>query len=510
MIQINSVPHKPISLFWSVVPFAVIILILGIGAGVYHLNVSVLLLASAAITGCIAWAHKISWQEMEAGIVEKLSTSMPASLILTAVGALIGAWMFSGTIPMMIYYGIKVIHPDWIVVSAFVIASIVSTVTGTSWGSVGTVGVALIGIAASLGAPLPLTAGAIVAGAYFGDKMSPLSDSTNLAALVTGANLYEHIRHLFYTTMPVFVISLVLYTFLGKTSSGGAYVQSSSVQATLDTLASMYTFGAMSWLLLLPALIVVVGSIAKFPTVPTMLFSAAFAFVIGIFAQHFSFTDGVASLVNGFDVTMTQAKFAQFDLKQIPPEVVKLLNRGGMVSMMNTLLIVFCAFGFAGIASKAGMLETILKAITDRVALKRGPLILSTVLSCIMIGFTTGASYLCLIIPAEMFGEAYRKAGLHPVNLSRTIEDAGTVLVPIVPWSMAGIYMASQLGVSVVEYAPYAFLCYGCFLLAIIYGFTGIAIRPLVDGDLVASESKLPIEIAEDRVDTAGTKLQSV
>ena len=127
-----------------------------------------------------------------------------------------------------------------------------------------------------------------------------------------------------------------------------------------------------------------------------------------------------------------------------------------------------------------------------------------------MIGFTTGASYLCLIIPAEMFGEAYRKAGLHPVNLSRTIEDAGTVLVPIVPWSMAGIYMASQLGVSVVEYAPYAFLCYGCFLLAIIYGFTGIAIRPLVDGDLVASESKLPIEIAEDCVDTAGTKLQSV
>ena len=471
--------RKPISLFWSATPFAIIVLLLGIGAGVYHLNVSVLLLASAVITGLIAWAHKISWQEMESGIVEKLSTSMPASLILTAVGALIGAWMFSGTIPMMIYYGIKVIHPDWIVVSAFVIASIISTVTGTSWGSVGTVGVALIGIAGSLGAPLPLTAGAIVAGAYFGDKMSPLSDSTNLAALVTGANLYEHIRHLLYTTVPVFVLSLLLYSIMGKTSGNGSYAQSASVQATLDTLDQMYRFGTMSWLLLIPALIVIVGSVLKFPTVPTMLFSSGLALVIGMTVQNFSFTDGVNSLVNGFNINMTQGKFSSFDVATIPPEVTKLLNRGGMISMMNTLLIVFCAFGFAGIASKAGMLDTLLKAITDRVALKRGPLILSTVGSCIMIAFTTGASYLCLIIPAEMFGPAYRKAGLHPVNLSRTVEDAGTVLVPIIPWSMAGIYMSTQLGVSVVEYAPYAFLCYGCLILAVFYGYTGIAIRPL-------------------------------
>ena len=178
-----------------------------------------------------------------------------------------------------------------------------------------------------------------------------------------------------------------------------------------------------------------------------------------------------------------------------------------LISMMNTLLIVFCAFGFAGIASKAGMLETLLKAITDRVALKRGPLILSTVLSCIMIGFTSGASYLCLIIPAEMFGAAYRKAGLHQVNLSRTIEDAGTVLVPIIPWSMAGIYMSSQLGVSVVEYAPYAFLCYGCFILAIFYGFTGIAIRPLVNNESEAIKNASNSDSAAE-LTPAATNLQ--
>lgn len=474
---------QPISIFWSAAPFAVIILLLGIGAGVYHLNVSVLLLLSAAITGCIALAHGLSWKDMEAGIVEKLATSMPASLILTSVGALIGAWMFSGTIPMMIYYGIKVIHPDYIVVSSFLIAAIVSTVTGTSWGSVGTIGVALIGIAFNLGAPLPMTAGAIVAGAYFGDKMSPLSDSTNLASLVTGANLYEHIRHLLYTTLPIFFLSIVLYSVMGRVSQSAVYVTPAKVQENLNALEHIYQFGAMSFVLLIPALIVIVGSIRKMPTVPIMLFSAAVAFLIGLFVQGFAFNDGVNALVNGFDMRMVSAKIAQvgLTLQDIPADINRLLARGGMMSMMNTMLIVFCAFGFAGIASKAGMLETILRAITNKVSLNRGPLILSTVMSCIIIAFTTGASYLSLIIPAEMFSAAYRKAGLHAVNLSRTIEDAGTVVVPIIPWSMAGIYMSTQLGVSVIEYAPYAFLCYGCFILAVIYGFTGIGIRKIDD-----------------------------
>lgn len=471
-----AVPRRPISLFWSAAPFVLMILVLGIGAGAYHLNVAPLLLLSAVITGLVAWAHGIGWAEMEAGVVAKLSASMPASLIVTAVGALIGSWMFSGTIPLMIYYGIEVIHPDWIVVSAFLIATVVSTVTGTSWGSVGTVGVALIGIAASIGAPLPLTAGAIVAGAYFGDKMSPMSDSTNLAALVTGARLYEHIRHLMYTTIPVYLLSLVLYSVLGH-SNGGAYVQPAGVQATLRALESMFTFGPASIMLLIPVVIVIGGSILKVPTVPTMLASSALALALGVWVQNFSLAHGVSALVDGFSVSMAQAKLDALGGVAVTPAVVKLLTRGGMATMMNTLLIVFCAFGFAGIASTAGMLDTLLKAVTDRVVLQRGPLILSTVLSCVLIGLTTGASFLCLMIPAEMFGPAYRKAGLHPVNLSRTVEDAGTVLVPLIPWSMAGIYMSSQLGVAVIDYAPYAFLCYGCMVLAVFYGYTGIAIR---------------------------------
>jgi NhaC family Na+:H+ antiporter len=469
-------PPPPISLFWSATPFVLMLLVLGIGAGVYHLTVSALLLFCAAITGLIARAHGVSWRTMEAGIVDKLATSMPASLILTAVGAMIGAWMYSGTIPMMIYYGIMVIHPDYIVVSSFLIASVISTVTGTSWGSVGTVGVALIGIAAALGAPLPLTAGAIVAGAYFGDKMSPLSDSTNLAALVTGANLYEHIRHLLYTTMPIFALSLVLYTTLGH-GGGASYVQPAGLDANLRTLEAMYRFGPASFWLLLPAILVIAGSVLKLPTVPTMLASAALALVLGVVVQGFAPVAGVTALVDGFNVSMVQAKLSAAGIAAPGPDVARLLNRGGMVSMMNTLLIVFCAFGFAGIASKAGMLDTLLRAVTERVTLRRGPLILSTVLSCVGIGLATGASYLCLIIPAEMFGAAYRKAGLHAVNLSRTVEDAGTVLVPIIPWSMAGIYMSTQLGVPVLDYAPYAFLCYGCMILAVIYGYTGVAIR---------------------------------
>ncbi|MES3026064.1 MAG: Na+/H+ antiporter NhaC [Pseudomonadota bacterium] len=477
IIDTPTTPARPaIPLFWSAAPFVVMLGVLGIGSGVYHFPVAVLLLASAAVTGVIARAHGLRWARMEEGIVAKLATSMPASLIVTAVGALIGSWMFSGTIPMMIYYGIQVIHPDWIVLSSFLIASVVSSATGTSWGSVGTVGVALIGIAASLGVPLPITAGAIVAGAYFGDKMSPMSDSTNLAALVTGANLYEHIRHLMYTTMPVYLVSIGLYIVLGQ-SAGGAYTQPAGVKATLGALESMYTFGWTSVLLLVPVVVVVAGSIMKLPTVPTMLCSSALALALGIGVQHFSLAHGVSALVDGFGVHMAQAKLAALGLPGAPPDVVRLLTRGGMTDMMSTLLIVFCAFGFAGIVSSAGMLDTLLRAVTDRVALKRGPLILSTVLSCVVIGLTTGASFLCLIIPAEMFGPAYRKAGLHPVNLSRTVEDAGTVLVPLVPWSMAGIYMSTQLGVPVIEYAPYAFLCYGCMMLAVFYGYTGIAIR---------------------------------
>jgi NhaC family Na+:H+ antiporter len=472
--MINASPvaaGRPISLLWSAAPFVVMIAVLSVGSGIYRLNVAVLLLLSAAFTGLVARAHGYRWAQLEAGIVAKLAASMPASLIVTAVGALIGAWMFSGTIPMMIYYGIQVIHPDWIVLSAFLIATVVSTVTGTSWGSVGTVGVALIGIAASIGAPLPLTAGAIVAGAYFGDKMSPMSDSTNLAALVTGANLYEHIRHLMYTTVPVYLLSILLYLLLGR-SSGGAYVQPAAVQATLQALEGMFVFGAAGLLLLVPVAIVIGGSVMKLPTVPIMLLSSALAVLLGVTVQGFSPAHGVAALVDGFRLDMAGAAAAT-------PAVAKLLTRGGMASMMGTLLIVFCAFGFAGMVSCTGMLDTLLKAITDRVALRRGPLILSTVLTCLAVGLATGASFLCLIIPAEMFGPAYRKAGLHPVNLSRTVEDAGTVVVPLVPWSMAGIYMSAQLGVEVVDYAPYAFLCYGCLVLAVFYGYSGIGIRPL-------------------------------
>ena len=489
MNSTETSPRPAMPLFLSAAPFVMMIAVLGIGAGIYHFNVAVLLLVSAAITGITASAYGLRWAQMEAGIVAKLTTSMPASLIVTAVGALIGSWMFSGTIPMMIYYGIQIIQPDWIVPCLFLIATVVSSVTGTSWGSVGTVGVALIGIAASLGVPLPITAGAIVAGAYFGDKMSPMSESTNLAALVTGAKLYEHIRHLTYTTVPVYLLSIGLYIALSP-STGASYVQPASVQAMLAALAHMFTFGWAS-LLLLPVLVVVGGSVMKLPTVPTMLLSSALAIALGIGTQHFSLADGVSSLVDVFSVPMAQAKLSSLGIDGVTPQVTRLLTRGGMSSMMSTLLIVFCAFGFAGIVSSAGMLDTLLAAVTSRVVLKRGPLILSTVVTCVLVGLTTGASFLCLIIPAEMFGPAYRKAGLHPVNLSRTIEDAGTVLVPLIPWSMAGIYMSAQLGVPVLAYAPYAFLCHGCMILAVVFGYTGIGIR---SATVAAAAPSAPIQ----------------
>jgi len=469
-------PSRPVSLFWSIVPFVLMLFILGFGYGKYNLKAEVLLIFCGVITGTIAYFHGISWKEMEEGIVEKLSKSMPATLILTCVGALIGAWIFSGTIPMMIYYGVQMIHPSFVVVISFLITSVVSSVTGTSWGSVGTMGVALIGIAAALDVSLPLTAGAIVAGSYFGDKMSPLSDTTNLSPLIAGSNIYEHIKHMLYTTLPIFIVSIGIYLVLGY-SSGSVSQTPEKIAIIKETLETMYTFGPMSLLLILPVLIVVAGSILKLPTIPVMLASSALAILIGITIQNFSFVDGVTSLVNGFQVKFAAAKFASFNEGAIIWDITRLCNRGGMMSMMSTLLLAYSAFGFAGIVSKAGMLDTIIDSLSKKVELNSGNVILSTVLSCILVAVTTGSSYLSIIVPGEMFQKAYKKAGLHPVNLSRTLEDAGTVIVPLIPWSMAGAYMASTLGVPVVQYAPYAFLCYGCFILAIVYGYTGFGIK---------------------------------
>ncbi|WP_200416548.1 Na+/H+ antiporter NhaC [Virgibacillus salexigens] len=456
-------------------PIVAMLLLLAIGYGVYGFSPEPLLILASIFAGYIARRVGVSWDGMMHGIREKIDTAMPAILILISIGILIGTWMVSGTIPMMIYYGLEIINPKFIVVIAFIVSAIISIVTGTSWGSVGTVGVALMGIATGLGVSLPATAGAVVAGAYFGDKLSPLSDTTNLAPIAAGSELYEHIKHMLYTTVPAAIISLIVYTIAGFNLTHNSISTPDEMGVMLRTLKEMFDWSL--WLLL-PPLIILYGSIRKKPTLPIIILSSIVASILAKFVQGFSATDIFASTVTGFNVSMINK--AGFDPEGVIWEVTRLVNQGGMQSMTGVILIAFSAFIFAGIITKAGALEVIIDALL-KIVKRTGDLILSTVISCITMALVTGNSYLSIIVPGEIYKETYQKKKLHAKNLSRTLEDSGTVVVPLVPWSSAGVYMAGTLGVSTLSYAPWAILCYVGFLIAILLGYTGIGVEKIKD-----------------------------
>ncbi|MDN6372035.1 MAG: Na+/H+ antiporter NhaC [Brevibacterium aurantiacum] len=465
----DDVEQRRPPLGWSLVPLAAMLVLLAVGYGALGLAPEPLLILSAIIAGLVALRMGLTWEEMLLGIREKLDTAMPALLVLISIGILIGTWMIAGTIPMMIYYGLGLISAKFIVLIAFVISAIVSVITGTSWGSAGTVGVALMGIATGLDAPLAATAGAIVAGAYFGDKLSPLSDTTNLAPIAAGTTLWEHIRHMLYTTIPATIVALAIYLFVGVNQSSGG-TDSERIDAVTGTLNGLFDFNV---LLLLPMLIILGGAILKLPTLPTIIGSSLAAGILAAIFQKVSVESIFASTVDGFTPDMLEV--GQETIDGLDPDVTELVTQGGMASMTGVILIAFSAFAFAGIMSKSGALETIIRSLLKFVK-RTGDLVLSTVLSCITMAVVTGNSYLSIIVPGELFKKAYADRGLDAKNLSRTLEDSGTVVVPLVPWSSAGVYMAGVLGVSVLDYAPWAVFCYVGFAFAIILGYTGIGI----------------------------------
>ena len=406
----------------AILPIIVMLVVLTIGKGIMGLATEPFLLMVTAFAGILAWRMGYSWDEMMQEICQKVARGMPAILILISVGAVVGTWMISGTIPMMIYYGVQIVNPRWMLVTSFIISAIVSVCTGTSWGTVATMGVALMGISGTLGVSLPATAGAVVAGAYFGDKLSPLSDTTNLSPIAAGSQLYEHIAHMLWTTIPASIISLIVYAIAGKGVAAGADASSETVTMMMGQLDQMFQWNI---LLFLPILVVLAGSILQKPTIPVMLLSSVVAGAEAMIFQGSSFADVITSSASGFSVSMVNR--AGWDPETATAEVLKLLERGGLSGMMSTCLLVFCAFCFAGIMSKSGSLDVIINKILS-IAKNTGTLIAATVVSCITMAFSTGNSYLSILIPGEMFRKAYVKRGLHPKNLSRTLEDAGTVL----------------------------------------------------------------------------------
>ena len=467
MNQKNRVEKLTPTLIQSLTPLMALALFLGVGYGVFHLNAEILLIAAATVAGIIALRLGYSYKDIESGIIESMMKGMPAMLIVIVVGALIGSWIAAGTIPMLIYYGLKLISPQFFLLTACLVSSVVSLVTGTSYGTVGTIGVAFIGIAGGLGIPLDQAAGAIVAGAYFGDKLSPFSDTTNLAPIAARSNLFDHIRHTLWTTTPAWLLGMLIYFIIGMTSGNDLPATMERAETIKQILKDGFEF---HWLLLIPPVITLTFALRKKPVIPGMLLSSVVAVLLAIFIQHLEMVTAVTSMVKGV-VSSTG-----------DPNVDKLLSRGGMVSMMHVTLIAFCAFAFGGIVQKAGMLDVLLTRLL-KVANTVGRIVASTVASSITVALMTGSSFLSILIPGELFAPAYRKFNLAAKNLSRTTEDSGTVIVPLVPWSIAGVFMAGTLGVETLAYLPWAIMCYTGFIFAMIYGFTGFAIAPRINED---------------------------
>ncbi len=424
----------------------------------------VFLTAAVIAISQLAWLG-FSWQEVQDSIVRKLAKAFPTILILFTIGMIIGSWIVSGTIPMMIYYGIKIINPGYIYVISFLVASVFSTCTGTSWGSIGTVGLVLIGVAATIDANLAITAGAIIGGAFFGDKMSPLSDTTNVAALAAEVPLWDHIQSMMYTTMPSAFLTASLYFILGflypVDASGVEAV--AQTEAILTGIKSMFNFNI---LLLLPVAIVLYGSIKRKATLPVLVASSFSACILAFLFQQTSLADVVQSLYKGYDTSMAVW------MTEFPNELSTLFNRGGLYELSEPVIISIIVFVYVGAIDKINAMPI----IVDRVfgfAKSRASTILATLASTSFINAFTSNQMAASFIVGEAFHKNYDRKGMPRKLLSRSLEDSGTMIENLIPWHTTAIFIGATLGVSVAEYWHWQFLSLINFVIAITYALTG-------------------------------------
>lgn len=448
-----------------------------VGGGFYfpmgtELLVFVMFVA-AAVAGLIAWRHGNNWDDIQRSTGEKFAAVLPVILILLSIGMLIGTWMFSGTIPMLVYYGVQLVDPQFMIITAFLVTATMS-LTGSSWASAGTIGVALMGVAAAVDAPLAATAGAIVSGAYFGDKLSPLSDSTNICAIGANANLYDHIRNMVYTAGPSFVVALLVYAFAGFFAGVGSIPGDTIDHPILRELEQAYN---VSWVVFLPALIVILGTFNRKPAALVMVVSSVVAMAVGISAHGFNVHDAILSAISGFNVGMIDP------IAESSSDMLNsLLNRGGVNAMSSTLIIIIAAFLIAAGMDVSGGLDKLLHAMIERAKSVFGLIAATLASGATMIALTSHGGVTALIV-GGLFQDAYRDHGLAPENLSRSLEDSVTILEPLMPWTVSAIFMATTLGVPTIEYMPWAVFCMTgwmfSLLLAAFYGKTGVGLKRL-------------------------------
>ena len=446
-------PRPPLSLGLSLLPIIALFGAIGISMATVGTGGGALLLSilfAATIAGLVARKAGAGWQEIQQETGRQIADALPAILILLTIGALIGSWMFSGTIPMMVVLGIDLIDPRFMVLTAFVATAVMSLISGTSWGSAGTIGVALMGAAQAMGLPLAPVAGAVVSGAYFGDKLSPLSDMTNIAAIGAGADLYDHIRCMLWTSLPAAAIAVVTFAGLGLAGVSSGTLASSDAALIKSELVGVFDLGPLA---ALPLLVALVGIALRKPPALVILASSVLALIVGIFGQGFSFVGAVASFVDGFSAAanLTGAEFT--------PSVENLLNRGGLMSMSGTLLFIIAAFLLAAGMKVSGAIDRLLNALLDLVQSVVSLVAATMAAGAIMVAMTSHGGVTALIV-GGLFRRPFAERDLEPQYLSRTIEDSVTVTEPLMPWTVSGVFMASTLGVPTLALAPWAVFCW--------------------------------------------------
>lgn len=426
------------------------------------------LICSAALAAIVAILNGYKWAFLEAGIIASINRSMQAMLILMVVGSLIGSWIAGGVVPAMIYYGLMILKPSIFLFATCLICCVVSLATGSSWTTAGTIGIALIGVGMGLGMNQFMTAGAIVSGAYFGDKMSPLSDTTNLAPAIAGSTLFDHIRHMVYTVTPSLIIALILYAILGM---GHSKIDVDMAAVTVIQQGMLDEFN-INPAMLIPPLVVILIVALRLPAIPGLIGGVFLGCLCGGIFQGVPLRDWFGILHYGYE--------SSSDI----PELVELLTRGGMDSMMWTINLIICAMCFGGVMDASGMLSSIAKALL-RFVKGTGSLVTITIFSCIFMNIIAADQYLAIILPGRMYREAFEDMHLKHKNLSRCLEDAGTMTSNLVPWNTCGATMTSFLGVPPFGagggYGMYAFLNWINPLVSIFYGFTGITMEKMSD-----------------------------
>jgi NhaC family Na+:H+ antiporter len=473
------------AIWQALVPIGVLIIFLSTNVIIFGADATagpnqIAMILAAGVAAIFSFRLGSSWEEIETSIVKSISSAMAAILILMVIGALSGTWLLSGIVPAMIYYGLKILNPTIFLFAATIVCCIVSLATGSSWSTIATVGIALLGIGKTLGISEAAIAGAIVSGAYFGDKMSPLSDTTNLAPAMAGTDLFTHVRYMVYTSVPTLLITLIIFFVWGFTLDTSA--SEAETQVVLNAIDSAFNLNPL--LFLVPAAVLVM-IVKKMPALPALLIGSLLG---GIFAIIFQphIVDQISGVEGNFlrssFLAVTKAMAIDTAIKTDNVMISELLTSGGMYGMMNTIWLIMCAMMFGGVMESCGMLQVIAERIIQW-AHSTGSLVASTAATCIFFNLTASDQYMAIAVPGRMYAATYRKRGYKPELLSRTLEDSGTVTSVLIPWNTCGATQAKVLGVSTWAYAPYAFFCIISPLMTVLQAYLNFKIRRFSDDE---------------------------